>query len=230
MSAALVPHPHIDTAHAELPAKYQAAKSAIAICERIDECQDWADKAAALASYAKQAKDDELVRMATRIQLRAVRRCGELLKAIAPGKPGPKEICTGSGIDLSRTQAAADAGLSKRQKDTALRVAAIPEEEFELTVESASPTVTEMAERGTRKAPIIDLLEHRDPKEFQAATYFQGSMSDLAQWLRSVDPAAVMRGSRPNELPRLMLEIAVIEGWLSQFKEAVNAFSERTAR
>jgi len=93
--------------------------------------------AAALASYAKQANDDELVKMATRIQLRAVRRCGELLKAIAPrdtaGPPNRKGDHT-----ITRTQAAADAGLSEHQKRTALRVAAIPEEEFELTVESAT--------------------------------------------------------------------------------------------
>jgi hypothetical protein len=32
---------------------------------------------------------------------------------------------------LTRTQVATDAGLSKRQKDTALRVANVPEPEFE---------------------------------------------------------------------------------------------------
>jgi hypothetical protein len=69
--------------------------------------------------YAKQANDDELVRLATRIQIRAVRRCGELLKAIAPAK-NQHDARDGSGP--GRTQAAADAGLLKRQKDTALRV------------------------------------------------------------------------------------------------------------
>ena len=89
-------------------------------------------------------------RLATRIQLRAVRRCGELLKAIAPRDTAGPPIRKGDHT-ITRTQAAADAGLSEHQKRTALRVAAIPEEEFELTVESAAPTVTAMAERGTRK-------------------------------------------------------------------------------
>jgi hypothetical protein len=110
---------------------------------------------------------DELVRMATRIQVRAVRRCGELLKAIAPREtagPPPRNY-TGTGT-ITRTQAAADAGLSKRQKDTALRVASIPEEEFELAIEDDDEplTVTTMAERGLVMADLRgcgDLADRR---------------------------------------------------------------------
>ena len=69
-------------AKAELPALYQQAQTALAQCERIDECKDWADKAQAMASYAKQSQDDDLFKHAPRIQLRAVRRYGELLKEI----------------------------------------------------------------------------------------------------------------------------------------------------
>ena len=47
-------------ANAQLPEKYEAAKTALAECARIDECKDWADKAHAMASYAKQADDDSL--------------------------------------------------------------------------------------------------------------------------------------------------------------------------
>src|SRR5262245_28680167 len=65
---------------ARLPETYERAKQALAECSRIDEYKDWADKAEALASYAKQAKDDGLRRLADRIQARAIRRCGELLR------------------------------------------------------------------------------------------------------------------------------------------------------
>ena len=73
---------------ARLPATYEGAKVALAECTRLDECQDWADKAEALASYAKQAQDDELRKMADRIQARAIRRCGELLQQIASASGG----------------------------------------------------------------------------------------------------------------------------------------------
>jgi hypothetical protein len=44
--------------------------------------------ALALASYAKQAEDEELFNNAKRIQVRAVDRIGELLEEIEPNKGG----------------------------------------------------------------------------------------------------------------------------------------------
>jgi hypothetical protein len=69
---------YIDIAAARMPSTYEQAKIALASCAKIDECQDWANKAEALASYAKMAGDDSLRTMAERIQARAVRRMGEL--------------------------------------------------------------------------------------------------------------------------------------------------------
>lgn len=43
-----------------MPAVYARAKTSLRECAQIDECGDWANKAAALASYARQAKDHEL--------------------------------------------------------------------------------------------------------------------------------------------------------------------------
>jgi hypothetical protein len=74
--------PSITTAR--LPQTYEAARQALADCQGLDECKDWADKAAALASYAKQAEDETLMKMAARIKARAVRRAGELLQQIEP--------------------------------------------------------------------------------------------------------------------------------------------------
>lgn len=121
----------IEAAAASLPATYQAAKTALADCAKLDECQDWADKAAALASYAKQANDDELMKMATRIRDRAIRRAGELLKQIEPAKGGrPSETGIAADTGFSRKDAADEAGMSKRQAVTAIRVANVPAADF----------------------------------------------------------------------------------------------------
>lgn len=102
-----------DGASARLPQSYETAKSALSNCVQIDECVEWADKAAALASYAKQANDDEMMKMAVRIRDRAIRRAGELLKQIEPGKTGPKsELSTAADTQLSRKDAAKQAGMS----------------------------------------------------------------------------------------------------------------------
>jgi hypothetical protein len=76
---------------ATLPVVYENAKAALQNCTQIDECQDWADKMAALASYAQQAEDDELLAMARRIKARAIEREGELLQSIAAAPTGGAE-------------------------------------------------------------------------------------------------------------------------------------------
>jgi hypothetical protein len=62
----------ITLAKASLPTNYQEAKTALAECARIDECKSWADKANALASYAKHADDERLLSCAKRIKVRAI--------------------------------------------------------------------------------------------------------------------------------------------------------------
>jgi hypothetical protein len=47
---------NISTSKAKLPRNYEEAKTAIASCYKIDECLNWADKAAALASYHRSKK------------------------------------------------------------------------------------------------------------------------------------------------------------------------------
>ena len=102
-----------------LPAAYEHAIAALAKCESIDECKGWADKASALASYARQAEDDVLLSHVLRIRARALRRCGELLKTFQ--SPGGRPLKTSAATDTGFTQrqAAEQAGMSKRQEVTA---------------------------------------------------------------------------------------------------------------
>ena len=84
-------------------------------CNRIDECHEWANKAEALASYAKMADDDSMRKMADRIQARAVRRCGELLKQHK--SPGARTDLPNNGT-VARSQKEASALTLRRPKES----------------------------------------------------------------------------------------------------------------
>lgn len=61
---------------------------ALAECSKVDEAKEWSDRAAAIATYARQSEDNALLNLATKIKVRAVRRCGELLKEFQTGPEG----------------------------------------------------------------------------------------------------------------------------------------------
>lgn len=171
---------------APLPKTYETAKNALAQCQAIDECKDWADKAAALASYARQSEDLELEKMAQRIRARAMRRAGELLKQIDPGQ-GARDGKRGEGAHTPlRENVARDAGMSKHQQVTAVRVANIPEREFTKQVESANPpTLTELARQGTQKRePVPDpqtWLQGRYAQDFNAILHMMSTIEEYAK-------------------------------------------------
>lgn len=199
--------PALTATTARLPQTYESAKAALAECSRIDECHEWANKAEALASYARQADDDTLRKLADRIQARAVRRCGELLKQYN----GHGNNQHGGGAVPMHT-AGNDAGMSARQIKTAARVASIPADEFERTIESdAPPTVTRLAEMGTqRRAP--------DPPEgFAQATRLLGNVRRFAEFCRDHDAQHVAGGVMPAETLKLREMVGAIDGWLDRF-------------
>lgn len=208
--------PAIPAANARLPQSYESAKTALSNCVSIDECQTWADKAAALASYAKQANDDELMKMATRIRDRAIRRAGELLKQIEPGQ-GARDGKRADATDtpLTRTEAARQAGMSERQQVTAIRVANVPAPDFERQVESANPpTVTALAEQGKKPAqkPVLD-LQGRDPAEFNRAMHFVGAFEAYQRDVQKLDADAALPILIDSERERIRKAIAAIDAF-----------------
>lgn len=205
---------------APLPALYEQAQHALAQCSRIDECQAWANKAEALASYARQSRDETLRRLADRIQARAIRRCGELLRLVEPARGGDRrsnDQRDGAVPLVSRAQAAADAGLSERQRKTALRVAAVPAAEFERAVESeAPPTITALARAGTQARPLVD-LGGTDPAVYARATEAQGTLRRFAEYCERNDATAIAAAFRPHEIAALRRYVSTVDGWLDRF-------------
>lgn len=205
-----------DIASATLPETYERAKTALARCDQIDECKAWADKAAALASYAKQAKDDTLHRLATRISARAIRRAGELLQTFQSPGGRPSKTTAGTGESFSQRKAAADAGMSPRQELTAVRVANVPADDFEAAVESDDPpTVTALAQRGTTPS---------GPSPFIHATHLLNELRLLAAFCDAHEARDVAGATLPHERAVIRARAATITTWLAACLRVLEEF------
>ncbi len=203
-----------------LPDSYVIAKVVLANCNKIDECKDWADKAEALSSYAKQANDTDLRKMADKIQARAIKRCGQLLKEF-DGRGRPPENKDGAVPNKSQQDVAEEAGLSERQTKTAVRVANVPEDDFEEQVESDDPpTVTALAEQGKKTRPLVD-LEGIPPQDFARATELQGLLRLLADFCSKHDSFQIASAYKPKEVSQVQEFLASIDIWLTEFSSSL---------
>lgn len=221
----------IKTEGARLPQTYENAKQALQKCEQIDECKDWADKAEALASYARQANDDTLHHLALRIKARATRRAHMLSKDFDgrkkfTGNRYTGKISKGDLTSLTRKKALSEAGFSTYQQRTISRIGAIPEERFERLVESDDPpTLSKLAEIGRKplspeEQKRKDYLESDKPEGFKNANLFASHIYDLYQFCsdKKNNPTLVINGiDNPDRAKELRQQIKTIENWFDQF-------------
>jgi hypothetical protein len=199
---------------ARLPAAYLAAREALATCDRLDECQAWADRAHALASYARQARDGTLLKLARRIKARAVHRMGTLLRDV-PSRKGQRTDLTAAGPP-TRAAVARTAGLSRGQARDAIRVASVPRAAFERAVEGPHPpTVTALAARGIRPCP-------RPPSVTRQAARVHLMLKRFAEFAADEAPEAA---ARAVEQDTHVLRARVVRSavWLAEFNAALDA-------
>jgi hypothetical protein len=203
---------NLTVANAPLPATYEAAKKALAACANIDECQDWANKAEAMASYARMAKDETLRKMADRIQGRAVRRLGDLLK-LYDGRGNNQH---GEGALPTQKEAAAAAEISEHQRKQAVRVSNVPQAEFEAALEADEPaTVTKLAEMGK----VSQAPRQIDP----SASIALATLEKFADFCSKNNPSFVATAVRPAFISEMRKKVGSIDSWLDQFIVDISA-------
>lgn len=199
---------------ATLPERYRCAQDALAECSQIDECKDWSDKMAALASYAKQAEDSTLEKYALRIRARAVRRCGELLKmqketvGFATGGK-PYQSSTASSSEGVERPTLADAGISHKFSHQAQQVAGLSQEAFDAAVDSDNPPsvhgLVAMARRDITG-------EQRD-----AFARVKRAMRAYALFLAKNDAVMAASGETAEDAQEVRQFIAIIDRWHDRF-------------
>lgn len=223
--------------------RYDAARNALRIANSVDEVKDIRDKAAAMAAYARQAKDTELVEWATEIKVRAERRAGEMLTDMA--KSGKRASTGGdkksSSQPTTMIPTLSDLNVSRDQSSRWQKLAAIPDKTFEAALavvkEAAGGGVTTAAmlrlgaARSTTQTPAerkpLTTEEKRDieigrqilthqPKGFAAATSITASLSALAKSCQQYDAAFVAGGIKSFEVAEVRGQIAIVKTWLDQ--------------
>ena len=124
--------------------RYEAARTALAECQRVDEVKDIRDKAEAMAAYARQAKDTELIQYATEIKVRAERRAGEML---AHGRAIGDRAKSGGDMkkpEESRPPTLSEIGITKDQSSRWQSLASMSDAHFETAVATAKDTAGEV--------------------------------------------------------------------------------------
>ena len=118
--------------------KYDAACRAVAECKSIDEAKDLHDKAAAMAVYARQAKNKDLEADAKAIRMRAIRKLDELRRAQKKtvglakgggGKHGRKRVIEKPTL--------ASQGIDKNLANAGRKLGALSDQQFEQAVDAA---------------------------------------------------------------------------------------------
>lgn len=156
--------------------RYEAARTALAEAHRVDEVKDIRDKAEAMAAYARQAKDSELIQYATEIKVRAERRCGELLTATDRNKGATVKGRMAVERHDTHTPTLSDMGLTRDESSRYQQLAAMPADHFETAVATAKATAGEvttafMLREARRAAPTkrITQADERRLAEIRAA-------------------------------------------------------------
>ena len=121
--------------------RFEAARQALAEAQRVDEVKDIRDKAEAMAAYARQAKDTELIQYATEIKVRAERRCGEMLRTAAASG---QRSTGGKPSKATTVSTLTDLGLTRDESSRYQKLAAMPEKHFEAAVATAKAAAGEV--------------------------------------------------------------------------------------
>jgi N6-adenosine-specific RNA methylase IME4 len=107
--------------------KYEAAKAALAEACRVDEVKGIRDKALAMQTYARQAKDGDMIAWATDIRLRAERKAGQMLREMDEKRERRRSEEPGN----TALPALSDLGVTKMQSSRWQKLGALDDEQFE---------------------------------------------------------------------------------------------------
>lgn len=141
----------------------EVAAAILRACKSIDGVKDLRDRAAAVQVWLRhqrasiQAQSD-----AAEIAVRAERRLGELLMAAPKAPPGPKSKI---GSEVEPISTLADQGIDRKLASRAQKLAAVPEEKFEVHIASVRA-------RGEKLTTSSTIAAHSHSEGYDSDEYY----------------------------------------------------------
>lgn len=211
--------------------KYDSARFALQQAVEIDEVKDIRDKAQAMAAYARQANDTQLVEWATEIKVRAERKAGQMLSDM-PKNPGQLKNSSRSH-DATTTKTLTELGINKTQSSRWQKLAAVSDDQFEEAIVAAKEVAGEVTtaamlriEKANRPVPVepIRSITPKKPEPELEPEYDEKEqiIHELKDTVVSLDEEntrlkdAIATGQLPEEEIRSAAEI--IDGLRKQVK------------
>lgn len=180
---------------AKVAPNYEAMRTAIARCEKVDEISKLANQAVAAQAYFRQSQDVENEMHASRIRVRAERRLGEILKLMtASGQRANK----GRAAEMSRGATLPEMGIPRDRASRAMQLADVPEDQFEAAIggqKIAQPRKILADVRGPKKpallVPINKTLALWGGVRDMGSAIESGAFPDIALWRENMQPFQV---------------------------------------
>lgn len=183
--------------------EYERARQDLKACLTIDDAKYFADKADALAAWAKIYRDNGAARDAAALKLEAFRRMGELAKSLRPkGNTGR----AGGGGARSLL---VEHGLSKSAAHVAGVLARLPQDTFQGYIDRPKPP-----------SPFVFNREGSDNSESFKAINNHG-IREFRAWTRAHDAKQLARGLKADEAARIGEMVSEVIEWLDEFEQAI---------
>jgi hypothetical protein len=204
-SSLLVKYTAVKMQSTQLPVQYTEACKALAACQRLDEAKSYADKADALAAWAKIYQSDKAAVEARRLKLHAYRRMNELAEQIRPKQGGVKGKKNGGTLP-GPTSLLQEFGLTRAKANSVRKIGQLKPHRFEEIVNAARVLSPEQ----------VRIREGSGSDTYIAWTLIGGPK--FRAYCRKFDAKEIARGLRPDESQKALQTCVEIRQWLDRFE------------
>lgn len=225
-----------------IPVVYEEACKALAACVTIDEGKYWADKAEALAAWAKIYKSKQAETEAKRLKLHAYRRMGQIAEELRPtvnvryttdkerklvladrrkARRKGTHIPEASGQKPGAVSLLVEHGIPTGLAVQIKRISRIEEKDFkEIVSRDEPPSTTKAAVMGIGTSGIRTKgISSGSYREFS-----QGSSScpiSLRSWTRKHSAVELAQGMTVDEAKKAREIVIELQEWLDAFEQAL---------